>query len=83
MPIRKASGARKAAGKTRKKPNGAPCVYNALFPTTVIRPLPEAGTGDEVFSGVVGGAATGVDWLREPPGAVLELVEKENMVEVH
>lgn len=41
-----------------------------------------AGTGDEVFSGVVGGAATGVDWLREPPGAVLELVKKENIVEV-
>lgn len=41
-----------------------------------------AGTGDEVFSGVAGGAATGVDWLREPPGAVLELVEKENIVEV-
>lgn len=42
-----------------------------------------AGTGDEVFSGAVGGAETGVDWLREPPGAVLELVEKENIVEVH
>lgn len=42
-----------------------------------------AGTEDEVFSGVAGGAVMGVDWLREPPGAVLELGEKENIVEVH
>lgn len=71
------------------KPNEAPCVleplkhfYNAFFPTIGIRLLPVAGTGDEVFCGVVGGTAIGVDWLREPPGAVLEVVEKENIVEV-
>jgi len=32
---------------------------------------------------VVGEAARGVDWLRGPPEAVFEVVEKENIVEVH
>lgn len=42
-----------------------------------------AGTGVEAFSGVVGEAARGVDWLRGPPEAVFEVVENENIVEVH
>lgn len=58
-------------------------VYNALFPTICIRLLPAAGTGVEVFSGVVGEAAMGTDWLRGPPEAVFEVVENENIVEVH
>lgn len=48
-----------------------------------IRLLPVLGTGVEAFSDMVGEAARGVDWLRGPPEAVFEVVENENIVEVH
>lgn len=53
-----------------------------LFPTGCIRLLPVAGAGDEAFSGVVGEAEGGVDWLRGPPEAVFKLLENENIVEL-
>lgn len=58
-------------------------VYSVLLPTTRIRILPAAGTGVKAFSGVVGEAARGMDWLRGAPEAVFEVVENENIGEVH